>query len=156
VILGLGLAALLHGLFDFFLMVPLEKLLAGSYIVAFFMAREVHRMLSNALNTSPRCPEAPPAKMQLRSFGLFLLSTLAITLIVYLDYHTGFSTEIANRQVPLLGLSALPGLIVVSGSLGKITLARGRIIPINNFAYHRAFRKRAGKTGMIPGGCGAQ
>ncbi len=63
-------------------------------------------------------------------------------MIVYLDYHARLATEIANRQVPLLSLAALPGLIVVSGSLGKITLARGRVIPFNNFAFHRVFRQR--------------
>jgi RsiW-degrading membrane proteinase PrsW (M82 family) len=150
VLFGLALAALVHGLFDYFMMGPLKNLLAASYVIAFLMAREVHRMLSNALNQSPVCFETSPARAQFNNFSLFLSASTAILLIIYLNYHADLSTQIANQQVPMLGLASLPSFIVVFGSLGKLNLTPGRLIPLNNFAFHRSIRRLAAKSRYQP------
>jgi RsiW-degrading membrane proteinase PrsW (M82 family) len=150
VLLGLALAATLHGLFDYFMMGALGDLLAASYAIAFLMAREMQRMLCNALNQSSACALSPAASLRMNNFGLFLSASLAILLIVYLSYHAGLSTYIANRQAPLVGLANLPGFIVVFGSLGRLTLTPGKMIPLNNFGFHRPLKRWIAKARFEP------
>jgi hypothetical protein len=116
-------------------------LLVASYAIAFLMAREVQRMLSNALNQSPSCASSPAVPLRMSNFSLFLSAFLAILLIVYLSYYAGLSTHIANQQASLAGLSNLPGFIVVFGSLGRLSLTPGRVIPLNNFGFHHPLKR---------------
>ncbi len=139
---GFALAALLHGLFDYFLMTGEQSLVFFSYAIAFVVAREYHRMAGNALNFSPYFDEARPVARRLRNFDLFLPAAILFLPIGYLYYNFDYTTAIANRQLAQSCLSALPAAIAVVGSLGQLKLARGQLKPLNNFRGRRLRRER--------------
>jgi hypothetical protein len=96
---GLLLAAVVHGLFDFFLMLgALSRMTALSLALTVVLAREYHRMLRNTLNFSPHFSELLASSCRLKNFELFFSATLVSLTIVYLYYNFDFSTDIANQQ----------------------------------------------------------
>ena len=137
---GLLLAATLHGFFDFFLMGALSKLTALSFALTVILAREYHRMLRNTLNFSPHFSEQLAGSCRLKNFELFFSATLVSLTIVYLYYNFDFSTDIANKQLLHSSLTSLPAFIAVFGSLGKLSLERGQLLPLNVFKTPRGRR----------------
>jgi protease PrsW len=138
---GLLLAAVVHGLFDFFLMMgAMSKLTALSFALTVVLAREYHRMLRNTLNFSPNFSELLADSCRLKNFELFFSATLVSLTIVYLYYNLDFSTDIANQQLLNASLTSLPAFIAVFGSLGKLNLEKGRMLPLNVFKTPRSRR----------------
>jgi hypothetical protein len=137
---GLLLAASVHGLFDFFLMGTLSKLTALSFALTVILAREYHRMLRNTLNFSPHFSELLANSCRLKNFELFFSATLVTLTIVYLYYNFDYSTDIANQQLLNSSLTSLPAFIAVFGSLGKLSLEKGRLLPLNIFKTPRVRR----------------
>jgi RsiW-degrading membrane proteinase PrsW (M82 family) len=138
---GLLLAAVVHGLFDFFLMMgAMSKLTALSFALTVVLAREYHRMLRNTLNFSPNFSELLADSCRLKNFELFFSATLVSLTIVYLYYNLDFSTDIANQQLLNASLTSLPAFIAVFGSLGKLSLEKGRMLPLNVFKTPRSRR----------------
>jgi RsiW-degrading membrane proteinase PrsW (M82 family) len=130
---GLALAAFVHGAFDYFLFGPYSRITGISLMIALVLAREYHRMISNSLNASPFFYESASNSSRLKNFGLFLSAAFILMTVIFLQYNFDFSTEIAGKQLYQLSISTLPAAIAVVGSLGKLGLKRGVIIPLNNF-----------------------
>lgn len=133
ILTGLALAAFVHGAFDYFLFGPYSRITGVSLMIALVLAREYHRMISNSLNASPFFYESASNSSRLKNFGLFLSAAFILMTVIFLQYNFDFSTEIAGKQLYQLSISTLPAAIAVVGSLGKLGLKRGVIIPLNNF-----------------------
>jgi len=130
VLVGLILAAVIHGAFDFFLGFMGSKALLLSYALSLIMVREYYRMICNTLNHSPYFQEQLSRSRRLLNVDLFLSAAFLLLVIGYLSYTADLSTALANQRLVASGLSALPAAIVLVGSLGKIGLARGKQLPV--------------------------
>jgi len=127
---SLALASILHGLFDFFLGSGLPATVILSYAISLVLAREYQRMICNALNHSPFFMQPINRSGRLVNFDLFLAAACLLLLVSYLSANFDLSTEIANHSLRSMGLTTLPAMIALSGSLGKIGLARGQSLPL--------------------------
>jgi len=130
VLFGLAVAAVVHGTFDFFLGYMMSKAILLSYAISLVLVREYYRMICNTLNHSPYFDEASSRSGRLVNFELFISAAILLMFLGYLYHNFDFSTELANQSLINTGLTAVPAIIVFSGSLGKIGLARGKQLPV--------------------------
>ena len=125
---GLGLAAVIHGLYDFFILGDLRELSILSVGLMIVMAWVYSRMITNCLDLSPLFDEQRAASRRLLNYNL-LASTAILTLLMAFLYNSfNFSTEIAdNRLIPLGWATAIAAFVVLKG-LGAFRLTRGRVL----------------------------
>jgi hypothetical protein len=137
VLLGLVASALVHGLFDFFLLGMQARFSALSIFVLLMAAREFYRTIRTTLNFSPYFEEAQSTSPRLNNYALLFSSTALIFCLVFLFHHYSSSTEIANKQLGTLALITLPAILGVYTSLGHLVLTRGQVVPFVRFAWVR-------------------
>lgn len=126
---GLVLAALIHGIYDFFLLNSEgTRLILVSLILMLVMVREFHRYLQNALNYSP-ATAGITTPVHVNLFAWLAGISLAILALLYLHSYQTLATEIANARLSSLSLSALPPALVVLAALGRLRLQSGDLKP---------------------------
>ena len=130
---GLLLAALVHGLFDHFLLTPDKRLSALSIFLVFVMISEYYRMIRNTLAFSPTFHSTAEISRRLTNFGLLSCATLGLLMIVFLYNRFTVSTAFARGALPPLILVSLPEMIILLGSLGKFELSQGEWAPFFNY-----------------------
>jgi len=130
ILAGLILAALVHGVYDFFVLKPSSKSAVLGFVVVLFMAREYNRMLRNALNLTPL--EAPLVidRSRLSNFSLLVSTVGFLLLIGFLYNNFEYDTQMAFQQLKMLGLYSLPVQLSMFASLGKIVLEPGKLKPL--------------------------
>jgi RsiW-degrading membrane proteinase PrsW (M82 family)/Flp pilus assembly protein TadD len=129
VLTGFGAAALIHGLFDYFILGPAARFSILSIFVALLLGREYYRMIRSTLNFSPTFDVQKSNSPRLTNFGLFISAALVLLTIVYLYDNFQYSTEFAAKQFPLLALLSLPSALALFTSLGKLNLIPGYLAP---------------------------
>lgn len=139
---GLGASALVHGLFDFFLMGALSRFSGFSIFILLLTAREFYRSIRTTLNFSPFFDETRSALPRLTNYGLLCSATAVLFVLVFLFNHFTSSTEIANMQLSTLALIALPAVLAVYTSLGKLRLDRGQIVPFLSFSLAKSINSK--------------
>jgi len=132
---GLAAGALVHGMFDFFLLGPLTRFSGLSILVLLLAAREYYRMIRTTLNFSPFFSETRSASSRLNNCGLLFSATAAFFVLVFLFNHFTSSTEIANKQLSSLALISLPAILAVYTSLGSLKLAREQFVPVMRLPF---------------------
>jgi hypothetical protein len=126
---GLGTSALVHGLFDFFLLSVYGRFPGFSIFVLLITAREFYRTIQTSLNFSPYFDEVQAASSRLNNYGLLFASTAAFFALVFLFHNFTSSTDIANKQLASLALISLPAVLAIYTSLGRLYLTRGQVVP---------------------------
>jgi len=127
---GLILAALVHGVYDFFVLKPASKTAVLGFVVVLFMAREYNRMLRNALNLTPIEQPLMIDRSRLSNFGLLASTVGMLLLIGFLYNNVEYDTQMALQQLKMLGLYSLPVQLSLFASLGKIALEPGKFKPL--------------------------
>ncbi|NPV09339.1 MAG: PrsW family intramembrane metalloprotease [Anaerolineae bacterium] len=134
---ALVLAALLHGLFNYFLGRPPQQLAAVSILIGLGLAIAYGNMIVNCLNFSPYFRRSQAQGSRLQNLGLLAGTAALLISIGYLYSHYTYSTEVANLKLLSGGASALLSVLVVFGSLGEITLMQGTTVPLLQAAWRR-------------------
>ncbi|MEJ2709049.1 MAG: PrsW family glutamic-type intramembrane protease [Anaerolineales bacterium] len=127
---GLLLAALVHGVYDFFVLKPSSKSAVLGFVVVLFMAREYNRMLRNALNLTPLGEPLVVDHSRLSNFSLLVSTVGFLLLIGFLYNNFEYDTQMAFQQLKMMGLYSLPVQISLFASLGKIVLEPGKFKPL--------------------------
>ena len=120
---GLGLAAVVHGLYDFFLIGALYSP-GTSFALSLLMAFLWGRMLRSCLKRSPffDFDRSLSASNRLRNYQLLLSGALIALLIAYLRNNADYSTDTANLLLLMNGWRAVIGVLVTFGALGELGL----------------------------------
>jgi RsiW-degrading membrane proteinase PrsW (M82 family) len=144
---GLAASALVHGLFDFFLLGAGQRFTSFSIFVLLFAAREFYRTVQTALNFSPFFDETQSTSPRLTNYGLLFSATAAFFALVFLFHNSVSSTEIANKQLASLAVISLPTILAAHTSLGRLYLSRDQVVPFMRLSLvHRISAKwSAGK-----------
>jgi protease PrsW len=123
---GLVIAALVHGLFDYFILGPIQALSVLSFLLPLVLATVYGRMINTALNFSPYFDQRLAGTHRLSNYALLLSTAVVMLLIAYLYNNFYFSTEIANERLLGLGGGMVLTVAAVLGALGQFGLERGR------------------------------
>lgn len=130
---GFLVAAVIHGLFDYFIIGPLNVLSILSLVMVMVLAGVYARMITNALNFSPFFDAELATAKTLHNFNLLLSTSAVLFIIIYLYNNFYYSTEIANRKIlELIGTNVV-SVIVVFGALGAFRVRQGILTPIFRF-----------------------
>ncbi|HSH04612.1 MAG TPA: PrsW family intramembrane metalloprotease [Anaerolineae bacterium] len=129
ILLGLGLATLAHGLYDYFLLALPEAAIL-SIILLFVMAEIYGNMLHNALNFSPYYHDHQHHTDRLDNYALILATSILIILIIYLHQVFTYSTELANGPLRPIGFFTIFGIVAVFATLFELTLEQGHLRPL--------------------------
>ncbi len=130
---GFLVAAVIHGLFDYFIIGPLNVLSILSLVMVMVLAGVYARMITNALNFSPFFDAELATAKTLHNFNLLLSTSAVLFIIIYLYNNFYYSTEIANRRIlELIGTNVI-SVIVVFGALGAFRVRQGILTPIFRF-----------------------
>lgn len=133
---ALLLAALLHGLFDYFLMRG-QQLAVVSILIGSGLAVAYGNMIANSLSFSPYFRRSGVRGSRLENLGLLVGTTALLVLIGFLYAHYTFSTEVANLKLVSSAGSTLLSVVVVFGSLGEISVTQGITVPLLRAAWRR-------------------
>jgi RsiW-degrading membrane proteinase PrsW (M82 family) len=129
-LVGLILAASVHGVYDFFVLKPSSKTAVLGFVVVLFMAREYNRMLRNSLNLTPLEQPLAVDRSRLSNFSLLASALGLLLLIGFLYNNFEYDAQMAFQQLKLLGLYSLPVQLSLFASLGKIALEPGKFKPL--------------------------
>jgi protease PrsW len=136
---GLAAGAIVHGLFDFFLLGPFTRFSGLSIFILLLASREYYRMVRTTLNLSPFFNQEQAASPRLVNYGLLFSSAALFFMVVFLFHNFSSSTEIANKQLSSLVMISSPAILAVYTSLGRLHLAQGEIVQFLKIP----FRKKA-------------
>ena len=127
VLMALVFATVAHGLFDYFLIGPLEGVSIFSILILAFMAMALGRMITNTLNFSPHFSPNLSASGRLRNYGLLVATSVALVSIAYVYDNFRLSTELANLKLLQTAMSTWVSAAIVFGALGEIGLKEGSL-----------------------------
>jgi hypothetical protein len=123
IFIGLLLAVLAHGLFDYFLLTASTELSYFSIIILVVLAAGYGRMIAESLAASPFFDRQLRLRERLTNYEL-LISTAVILLVVAFIYNNyTFTTDIAINRLLQTASSSFFTMLVVFGSLGEIGVA---------------------------------
>lgn len=125
ILVGIALAAVIHGLYDYFILGELElSIVSVALMIA--MAWAYGRMITNLLNSSPLLDEKRIAPDRLMNYNLLASTGIFMLLIAFLYNNFNYSTEIADsRLLPLGWATAIAALVILRG-VGALRLRRAR------------------------------
>lgn len=124
VILGIALAAVIHGLFDYFLLGPLKSLSWISILIALVLAVFYGQMMRICLNHSPFFKRDKMLVRRLSNYELMIGTGLLLLLISYTFDTFYFSTAIANYRTLQILRNTVVSVVVIFGALNEITLRK--------------------------------
>jgi len=127
VLMALVFATVAHGLFDYFLIGPLESVSIFSILILAFMAMALGRMITNTLNFSPHFSPDLSTSGRLRNYGLLVATSVALVSIAYVYNNFRLSTELANLKLIQTAMSTWVSAAIVFGALGEIGLKEGSL-----------------------------
>lgn len=130
VVQGLIVAAVLHGLFDYFILSEFVQIGILSLVIMMLTATAYGRMINNALNFSPYFDQLRAGSARLENYAYLMTLAVVALLIVYLYNHNNFSTEIATDNLLNLGLDIVLTALVVFGSLGQFNVVHRQRISL--------------------------
>lgn len=124
------LAAVVHGLFNYFILVPLAGLSALSVIILLLLSGAYAGMIRLSLGQSPYFSNSREAQQRLTNYNLLFFTALLLILVTYLYNNFTYSTAIANRQLLAMGQSTLLTMALIFGVLGEFDLVSARLLAL--------------------------
>jgi RsiW-degrading membrane proteinase PrsW (M82 family) len=119
---GLLAAALVHGLFDYFLIGPLNGLSIVSSAILFLLSVLYGRMLQDTLNSSPFFRQPLPAASRLANYELLASTGVLLLVFIFVMDNFALSTDLAGQHVFDAAQQYFFTMLVVFGSLGEISI----------------------------------
>lgn len=122
VAVGILLATLAHGLFDFFLLQESSDLSALSILILGVLAAGFGRMIAEALSASPFFARQKSLRRRLSNYELLISTAVLMLVVAFLYNNYTFTTEIAIQRFLETAYSSTIIMIIVFGWLGEIGL----------------------------------
>jgi len=120
--LGLSLAALAHGLYDFFILGPFKLLILGTLVVVFVVFSVFEHGLGRLLALSPFRPQDAPEAHS--SMTWFFRAFVVLVVLVYVRQATTIGPVSAIFPLMFNTLFNTLGIALVLVTLGNLTLPR--------------------------------
>jgi len=126
ILVGLLIATVAHGLFDYFIIGPVTELLPLSIAILVVLAVAYGLMLRNSLRASPFFRVEQVGSRRLVNYELMLSTAVVLLVIGYVFTNFQLSTELAGYQLLVTAWSSPVAVAAVFVALGEIGLKPGR------------------------------
>lgn len=126
---GFALAAVAHGLYDYFILGPLNFGILSIGILL-LLAVVYGRIINNCLNFSPFFKERPARYERLSNYSLMFSAAVVLLVIGHCWDNFNLSTTIANHRLWTLIASTVVSVLIVFTALNDFKLSRETLYPL--------------------------
>ena len=148
---GLLLAALVHGLYDFFLTGQENGYQFLGLSLMLVIVHEFHRRFAKHLNHAPQFSASQQGKLRVSLLPWLSAPAVLILGLLYAYFYLALGTDLANRQIATSALASLPPALVALAALGRFDLQRGRTkAALPRIRKPGSFNASGSRAGQLP------